>query len=149
MSFEWPNHPLYDQLCEKASIKLLSLGFRPYPGILFRRYRVQDGRTSFISKDKMLISIQHGGYDMPQVRVGIKSDHSICSSWGPLEYYLDKNAPIYKKHLKLKSSYDFEYDYDLIKNYYSQILEIIKSPEDYLEWQNNVDIQEIFRILKE
>jgi len=61
---------------------------------------------------------------------------------------MDKEAPLYKKHLELKSFYDFGYDYELIKNHYPQILDITKSPNDYMEWIRNVDIQNIFEKLK-
>lgn len=28
MSFDWPTHPLFDQLCEKAALLLPKLGFQ-------------------------------------------------------------------------------------------------------------------------
>ena len=74
MSLDWPNHPLYDQLCKKASDKLPSLGFVPH--------NLTGGQTSFISKDDFVITIQHGGYDMPDVLFGHKKDQSILRSWG-------------------------------------------------------------------
>lgn len=140
MSLGWPNHPLYDHLCKKASILL--------PNLDFKTYKVEEGKISFISIDKLIITVQHGGYDMPYILIGNKKDLSICNSWVLLEYYLDKEVPIYKKHQELKSYYDFEYDYDLLKNHYSKILEITKSPKNYLEWEKNTDILKIFENLK-
>lgn len=139
MSSDWPNHPLYDQLCKKASDKLPSLGFAVNG--------ITGGITSFISKDDLIVSIQHGGYDMPNVIFGYKRDKSIIRSWGPLEYYIDKMTPIYKQHIELKSFCDFEYDYDVLSNHYDKILEIVKKPNAYLEWEQGVDIEKIFKEL--
>jgi hypothetical protein len=140
MSFNWPNHPLYDQLCKKASDKIPSLGF-----VVKERTA---GTTSFISKDDLTVTIQHGGYDMPYVLFGYKSNKPEIGSWVLLEYYIDKMTPIYEKHVELKSFYDFEYDFDLLSNHYDKILSMVKKPKTYLEWQQGIDIEKIFKELK-
>lgn len=125
------NHPLYDQLCEIVSEMLPSLGFK----LLSKG----DHLTIFISVDKMTVTIQHGGYDMPNVNFGTIGDFNCLRSWGALEYYLDSDVPIYKKHKELKSLYDFKYDFDLLKEHHDSIRLIIESPEDYKMWVNDFD----------
>ncbi|MEP0266399.1 hypothetical protein [Dokdonia sp.] len=132
----WPNHPLYNQLCEKAYLLL--------PKLKFKRYQIGPGKLSFISKEKMVVSIIHGGYDMPYVYIGTRENPEICCSWKPLEYYLDPLTPISKKHQNLKSFYDFEYDYDLIKNYYKEILHLIDNPKEYKEWESTEESENSF-----
>lgn len=140
MNFNRPRHPLYDQLCKKASEKLPSLGFIVHS--------ISAGRVSFISKDDLIITIRHEGYDMPNVLFGNSKNESILRSWGPLEYYINNMAPVYRKHAELKSFYDFEYDYDLLSYYYKEILEIVKNPNEYREWQESTDSVTIFNELK-
>lgn len=136
MSFEWPNHPLYDLLCKRAVDMLPSLGFEQYGN--------SRGKTLFKSKEGIIVTIQHGGYDMPDILLGYKNDQNILKSWAPLEYYINKATSLYKKHLALKSFYDF----DLLKNHYDAILEILKEPKQYLDWERNANIQEIFEEIR-
>lgn len=132
-----PNHPLYKQLCEKAYLLL--------PLLKFKRYQISPGKLSFISKEKMIVSIIHGGYDMPYVYIGTKENLKICSPWKPLEYYLDSSISTSKKHSKLKSFYDFEYEYDLLKNYYKEILYIVNNPKQYKAWKLTEGCQSLFK----
>jgi hypothetical protein len=140
MSLDWPNHPLFDQLCKKATDMLPSLGFL--------QHEVSGGRISFKSKDDLVVTIQHGGYDMPDVLFGYLQDNSIIRSWGPLEYFMNNLAPIYKKHIELKSFYDFEFDFELLKSHYDEILEIVKEPVNYLKWQKTNNTEEIFQKIR-
>jgi hypothetical protein len=139
MSYSWPNHPLFNELCEQSSRMLPSLGFD--------QYIVKESIISYTSKDGMTISIQHEGYDMPSVFIGNKENPTICTSGGLIEYFIDKTTPIYKKHLELKSFYNFEFHFNLIETYNLKILDIIMSPKQYLEWENTIDIEKTFELI--
>ncbi|TPN84400.1 hypothetical protein [Aquimarina algicola] len=140
MSFDWPNHPLYDQLCEKAALLLPKLGFQ--------KIKSDDGQALFMSKEKVLVTIQHGGYDMPYIYIGTKKKAKLFSPNGVTEYYFDKSTPICKKFLELKSFYDFEFEYDFIEKYYNEILNILSSPKPYLNWEEKTDYEKISELIK-
>lgn len=127
MIFHLPNNPLFDKLCENASDKLPTLGFE--------QCEVSGGILSFKTKDDLVVTIQHRGYNKPHVLFGYKQDNSIIRSWEPLEFYLDHLTPIFKKHLELKSFFDFEFDFELLQSHQDKILGIVKEPAAYLEWQ--------------
>lgn len=141
MSFDWPNHPLFEQLCEKAKLKLPKLGFE--------LFQVNEGNISFSAEHPMIVLIQHEGYDMPSVYFGNEKNPKVCKSWGPLEYFINPEIPICKKHKELKTFYDFEFEFDLILNYQTEIIGIINSPEAYKLWMKVVDISELFKLIDE
>ena len=136
MSSNLPNHPLYAQLCEKAK--------RELPKVGFALFKENEGNISFNSNLQMTILIKHEGYDMPSVYFGNENNPEICASWGPLEYFLNRDAPIYRKYKELNTFYDLEFELDLILKYQNEILSIINSPETYNLWIENVDITDIF-----
>ncbi|MEM7163507.1 MAG: hypothetical protein AAF487_13830 [Bacteroidota bacterium] len=138
MSLNLPNHPLFNQLCKKSSDIL--------PSLDFVHHQISRGRVSFKSKDDLIVTIQHGGYDMPEVLFGYRQDPSIIRSWVLLEYYIDQQTPIYKKHVELKSFYDFEFDFELLKTHHDRILGIVKKPKAYLDWQKKTNIPDIFKV---
>ena len=139
MSSEWPKHELYDKLSEIASNKL--------PELDFSLHKKEPGSTSFISKDEMLVTVQHGGYDMPYILIGTIENKSIIEFQGTFEYYLDINTPIYKKYKKVGAFYDFEYENELLSTHYLKILELINSPQKYDQWKTSIDIWEIVEIM--
>ncbi|SNR14710.1 hypothetical protein [Tenacibaculum jejuense] len=140
MSFEWPNHPLFDQLCEKATLLL--------PKLDFKKIKSDDGQVVYISKEKVLITIQHGGYDMPCIYIGNKEKTKLFSPNGMMEYYFDKSTPIYSKYLKLNSFHNFEFEYDFLEKYYGEILNILNSPKPYLIWKEEIDNEKISQLIK-
>ncbi|WP_074405965.1 hypothetical protein [Aquimarina megaterium] len=140
MSFDWPHHPLYDKLSEKASLLLPKIGFE--------KIKSRDGQTLFISKEKVLITIQHGGYDMPYIYIGNKKNTKLLSPNCILEYYLNKSTPIFRKYSELKSFYDFEYEYEFLKEYVDEILNILEFPKSYLEWEKTRDYETILELIR-
>lgn len=123
-----PNHPLFNQLCKNALVFLTELGFR--------NYHSANTKMSFISENnKIVITIIHGGYDMPQVFFGNKNNLFVTCFIGLLEEYINESISIYNKHKALKSFYDLKYEYDVLKTYYFQIESIINSPKEFLKWE--------------
>ncbi|GAA3523389.1 hypothetical protein GCM10022393_42800 [Aquimarina addita] len=140
MSFDWPHHPLYDKLSEKASLLLPKLGFE--------KIKSESGQTLFVSKEKILITIQHGGYDMPYIYIGNQKNKKLLSPSHILEYYLNESTPIFRKYTELKSFYDFEFEYDFLKEYSDEVLNILKFPKPYLEWKKTADYETITELIK-
>jgi len=65
----WPDHPLFNKLCEKALVLLPKLGFKIY--------KSNNGCLSFILEGTLVVTIQHGGYDMPNVFFGSEANLKI------------------------------------------------------------------------
>jgi len=140
MSFDWPYHPLYDKLSKKASLLLPELGFE--------KLKSESGQAVFVSKEKVLITIQHGGYDMPCIFIGNKKNTKLLKPNHILEYYLNKSTPVFNKYIKLKSFYDFEFEFDLLKEYSNEILNILNSPKSYQKWEHTMDYDAILELIK-
>lgn len=132
----FPNHPLYNQLCEKANLLL--------PQLSFKKHCIRRGKISFISPEGMTVTVVHQGYDMPSVYLGTNENPEIVRSWKPLEYYLDNKTPLYNKHNQIASFYNFEFDYDLIKSHYKELLNIVNNSEAYNKWISQVDFDSVF-----
>ena len=117
MVFEYPVHPLYNQLCDKAISKLPNLGF-----IELNRTH---SRLIYISYYGLTVTVQHEGYDMPSVFFGTKDDFFKTNFFNVLEKAINPEIPITKKHQELKSFYDLEFELDFIQTYSYQILKFI------------------------
>ncbi len=140
MSFDWPEHPLFNQLKLKAAASL--------PELNFEILNESEGHVSMINNDGLIVKIQHEGYDMPCVYLGNKNNTEITKSWGPLEYFWNKETPVFKKHEALQSFYDLEFDMDLISTYQQEVNELISSPESFLSWLDSADLEVIFAEIK-
>ena len=66
MSNNWPEHPLFNEMKQKAISELPNLGFE--------LMSESEGHVSLSSKENLIVTIQHGGYDMPSVYFGKKDD---------------------------------------------------------------------------
>jgi hypothetical protein len=141
MSHSWPEHPLFNEMKQKAVSELPNLGFE--------LMSESEGHLSLASKQNLIVTLQHGGYDIPTVYYGRKGDLKICKSWGPLEYFWNKKTPVYKKYQSLKSFYDLEYELELITVYQNELEELISTPENYNSWFASIDIKAVFELLKE
>lgn len=119
MAIHYPNHPLYDQLCDKVNLKLPELGFK----LLEQKHN----HLTYLSNYGLTITIQHEGYDMPSVYFGTKDDFYKAKFLSSLESSINPEIPITKKHQKLKSFYDLEYELDIIRQYSNQILQILNN----------------------
>lgn len=124
----WPIHPLYNQLQKAASKQLPKIGY-------FRQQK-NALHTAFAHPDGIVVTIKHQGYDMPTVELGWRwGKQHIANSSAWVEYYLNPEVPITRKHQQQQSFYDFAFDVEFLSRYHLQLCSLLKQPETYLEWQ--------------